>query len=893
MRECRTDIRDCDVSIANAGTDMKEIYLKHSMDGVDSWTMLQSPSITYSDSVVIQLTGLQVGTTYQVAVALTGDFSGMLTCSFTTLAAPSVSAVTISDITLTSAVATVNIADAGTVEKTVYLRHRKFGENEWDTAQAKSVTGGSATYSLTGLTPRTTYEVQASLGSDFAASMSAVFTTSTPDPSLSRVSVNDITQTSARATAHIANPGTASKTVYLRHRASGTQQWSATLTDSTTGSSVGFNIAGLAPQTAYEVQAALSSDFSGSKTATFTTLAPDPSVSSIDIGSIAQTSAVATVAIADPGSAQKTVHLRYRVEGTSAWSSPALTATTYGASAIIDISGLTAGTEYEVWASLDSAFGEVVSATFTTLPYPSLSEIDVTDITKTTATAEIDIADPDGTAQTVRLRHRTTTPQGDWSGTQTTSKHDGSGVNRAHRTERRHGVPGAGVAGHRTSRSRSRTPSPPCRPIPSCQTSAWAASGRRRRPQPSTSPTRTAQTRPCDCDTARPLHRGEWSGTLTTSSSTDSAGIGLSGLTPGTEYEVQASLESTFPTARTRYDTFTTLRYPSIASFEAENISRNGATVSATIADSHGESQTVYIRHRQSRYVAWRFTQQTDSVDDIASLRLRGLSSDTQYIAEASLDSNFPNGATRSVTFTTKERRDDDDAPVAVAQAKTVSVPLLGFSPLMLRFVAIEGGDNPQSQTFSVWNRAQGAMDFILSNRQEWLSQEPTTGMSGGPADKVDITVSVDSSDLASGQYVDIISIEVSASGSSPGQVIVVLDVLPPDYIRQFVSRSEGGVVMLPDGTVKMEVQPLAPPEDVDIELMKVNLQAHGVPAGEDERVVVAIESSTYPPGGDTPEDVAYSPALELWMMLPDGEETACDAGRVRLYSVQGRLEPA
>ena len=48
--------------------------------------------------------------------------------------------------------------------------------------------------------------------------------------------------------------------------------------------------------------------------------------------------------------------------------------------------------------------------------------------------------------------------------------------------------------------------------------------------------------------------RGDWSGTLTTTSSTDGATIGLSALTPGTEYEVQASLESAFPTARTRYD---------------------------------------------------------------------------------------------------------------------------------------------------------------------------------------------------------------------------------------------------------------------------------------------------------------------------------------------------
>ena len=47
---------------------------------------------------------------------------------------------------------------------------------------------------------------------------------------------------------------------------------------------------------------------------------------------------------------------------------------------------------------------------------------------------------------------------------------------------------------------------------------------------------------------------------------------------------MQASLESAFPEARTRHDTFTTLRYPSISSFEAQNIGRNGATLSATIA---------------------------------------------------------------------------------------------------------------------------------------------------------------------------------------------------------------------------------------------------------------------------------------------------------------------
>ena len=315
----------------------------------------------------------------------------------------------------------------------------------------------------------------------------------------------------------------------------------------------------------------------------------------------------------------------------------------------------------------------------------------------------------------------------------------------------------------------------------------------------------------------------------------------------------------------------------------------NGATVSATIEDSHGVAQTVYVRHRAAGYIAWRPAQQMDSVDDIASLRLRGLSSGTEYTAEASLDESFPSDETKSVTFTTKKRDDDDavDSDIVISTARTTNVPLLGVSPQMLRFVAIEGGDNPSPQTFSVWNRAPGSMSFNLSNHEEWLSQQPMSGVSNGPEDLVAITASVDSSELASGQYVDVINIEVTSSGKSPGQVIVVLDVLPPDYIRQFVSRDEGGIVVLPDGTVKLIVQPLSPPKDVDIELMKLNLQAYGQPSGEQERVVVAIESNTYEPGGDTPEDVAYSPYVELWVQLPQEDATACDEDKTRVYSVE------
>ena len=605
-----------------------------------------------------------------------------------------------------------------------------------------------------------------------------------------------------------------------------------------------------------------------------------------------QPSVWANVSIANANGEDQTVHMRYRTTTPQGeWGDIAKT-TTNTDKASKEIAGLTADTEYEVQASLDGSFPNELTknATFTTLRFPSISNLEVEDETKNSATAVITLADPDGSSQTIHLRYRTTTPQGEWSstppGSSTTSKASIALTGLAPDTEYEAEVSlTSDFTVSETDTFRTLPPDPVVSGISvdrRKQTSVWAnisianANG-----EDQTVHLRYRTTTP----------RGDWIDDLKTTSDSETASKEISGLTAGTEYDVQASLDDSFPSSRTKLATFTTLRWPSIASFEVENVGRNGATVSATIADSHGVAQTVYVRHRATGYIAWRPTQQVDSVDDIASLRLRGLSSGTEYVAEASLDESFPSDETKSVTFTTVKREDDDDASSngggIVQAARAVNIPLLGFSPQMLRFVAIEGGDNPAPQTFSVWNRAQGTMNFTLSNHEEWLSQYPLSGVSTGPADVVAISASVDISGLPEGQYVDVINIQISPAGRSPGQVIVVLDVLPPDYIRQFVSRDEGGVVVLPDGTVKLIVQPLSPPRDVDIELMKVNLQAHGQPPGEQERVVVAIESNTYETGGDTPEDVAYTPVVELWVQLPQEDAAACDESRARVYSVK------
>ena len=267
------------VEIANAGTGMKEVFLKHSMDGTDEWTQLPFSTITYTDSTSISLTGLQEGTTYQMAVALSEDFSGMVIEACATLIAPSLSGVSIGSKTQTSAVATVSIANAGTTQKTVLLQYREFGESDWGEEQRKTTAGANTDYNLIGLEPRTTYEVKAYLSDDPDAPKYAVFTTLAPGPSVSGVGIGSITQISAVATVKIAYAGNAQKTVHLHYRKFGESEWIAKTPKTTEGASESFDLTGLTPNTKYEVEASLSSNFAGAKAVTFTTLAPEPSVS--------------------------------------------------------------------------------------------------------------------------------------------------------------------------------------------------------------------------------------------------------------------------------------------------------------------------------------------------------------------------------------------------------------------------------------------------------------------------------------------------------------------------------------------------------------------------------------------------------------------------------------
>ena len=124
---------------------------------------------------------------------------------------------------------------------------------------------------------------------------------------------------------------------------------------------------------------------------------PDPSVSSVTFNNITQTSADATVSIENAGTSGKTVRLHFRVDGANSWGK-AKSENTSGSSATMSLTGLSAGTPYEVqaWLNASSPPSGIRTYTFATLedePEPNISDLAFEDVAQTSVTAMVKIAD--------------------------------------------------------------------------------------------------------------------------------------------------------------------------------------------------------------------------------------------------------------------------------------------------------------------------------------------------------------------------------------------------------------------------------------------------------------------------------------------------------------------
>jgi len=97
--------------------------------------------------------------------------------------------------------------------------------------------------------------------------------------------------------------------------------------------------------------------------------------------------------------------------------------------------------------------------------------------------------------------------------------------------------------------------------------------------------------------------------------------------------------------------------------------------------------------------------------------------------------------------------------------------PRISVSPTSLTFTTVEG-ENPADKTLEVCNSGTGTLNWSLIDNAAWLSETP---MSGSLAEDEcgDVTVSVDASGLAAGDY----SATITITGSAEVEVAVSLHI--------------------------------------------------------------------------------------------------------------------
>ena len=144
---------------------------------------------------------------------------------------PATGTVTSGMITQTSAVITVTIANPDTNTQTVNLQYKRNADTNWTSGGARSTVSAAVTFTLTGLTGNTEYDVRASLDSAFASGVkTASFTTSPTKPGKTR----SVVTTSGNGQFYItwnppANDGGSAITDYKVQWKSGSQSFGAWL----------------------------------------------------------------------------------------------------------------------------------------------------------------------------------------------------------------------------------------------------------------------------------------------------------------------------------------------------------------------------------------------------------------------------------------------------------------------------------------------------------------------------------------------------------------------------------------------------------------------------------------------------------------------------------------
>ena len=183
-------------------------------------------------------------------------------------------------------------------------------------------------------------------------------------------------------------------------------------------------------------------------------------------------------------------------------------------------------------------------------------------------------------------------------------------------------------------------------------------------------------------------------------------------------------------------------------------------------------------------------------------------------------------------------------------------------------------GANASSQTFKVWNSGGGTLGYRISGNATWLSCSPASGSSTGEQDTV--TVSYDTSGLATGTHSATIAIAATGATGPPQTIPVTLtvsdfEILPMEVGQVIVDQTWKRVTFSRSFVDPVVVVGIMTSNDPDPAVPRVRkLDGSGFD--------VRIQEWDYLDGAHGGETVGYVVTERGDYVLPDG--TRVEAGR-------------
>lgn len=234
-------------------------------------------------------------------------------------------------------------------------------------------------------------------------------------------------------------------------------------------------------------------------------------------------------------------------------------------------------------------------------------------------------------------------------------------------------------------------------------------------------------------------------------------------------------------------------------------VNTQGLTFSAQEGAANPPSQTILIRNNREGVLKYEI-----SVDSawlmVTPLKAESESAERMHTVSANISGLKAGAYTGTITITDANASNSPrDVKVNLTITKEPP-PEISKDRNALSFEAILGGADPSSLSFFIENSGGGTLNYVIDWDAPWLSVNPASGTTSGPARKHTATANIGA--LSAGTYQGTITIADPMANNSPqtiGVTLLISSPLTENKVGISISPKEGGADSIVTITVSIK----------------------------------------------------------------------------------------